>query len=99
MKVNLFQKGNIIIFGSKNNCCDGAASIYQVKRLGRSENLEGPYLDKAGKDVLSLAMVPLFYKGDQYAGPGHNAQLITEDKNGSIRLNTQADAEDRATGK
>lgn len=81
--VNLFKKGKYYyFFGSKNNCCDGAASIYQV-RVGRSENLEGPYLDKAGKDIAVPGNGTLILqRNDQYAGPGHNARLIT-DKNGS----------------
>ena len=80
--VNLFKRGEYYyFFGSKNNCCDGAASIYQV-RVGRSKNLMGPYLDKAGNDLAVRGNGTLvLQRSDKYAGPGHNARLIT-DKNG-----------------
>lgn len=81
--VNLFKKGEYYyFFGSKNNCCDGAASIYQV-RVGRSKNLGGPYFDKAGKDIANRGNGTLvLQRNDKYAGPGHNARIIT-DKNGN----------------
>lgn len=80
--VNLFKKdGYYYFFGSKNNCCDGAASIYQV-RVGRSKSLRGPYLDKAGNDLAVRGKGTLILqRSDKYSGPGHNARLVT-DKNG-----------------
>ena len=80
--VNLFRKGEYYyFFGSKNNCCDGAASVYQV-RVARSKNLKGPYLDKAGNDITVRGNGTLvLQRNAQYAGPGHNARLVT-DKNG-----------------
>lgn len=80
--VNLFKKGEYYyFFGSKNNCCDGAASVYQV-RVGRSKSLRGPYVDKAGNEITTKGNGTLvLQRNDYYAGPGHNARLIT-DKNG-----------------
>ncbi|HWW40413.1 family 43 glycosylhydrolase [Pedobacter sp.] len=66
-------------FGSKNNCCDGAASIYQV-RVARSENLHGPYLDKDGNDInIRDNGTLLIQRNNRFAGPGHNAQIMTDD--------------------
>lgn len=66
-------------FGSKNNCCNGAASIYQV-RVGRSETLNGPYLDKDGKALTSWGNGTLLIEhNERFAGPGHNARIFTDD--------------------
>ncbi|WPU95231.1 family 43 glycosylhydrolase [Mucilaginibacter sabulilitoris] len=66
-------------FGSKNNCCDGAASVYQV-RVGRSINLMGPYLDKDGHDLKTRGNGTLLIeRNTRYAGPGHNARLMQDD--------------------
>ncbi|WP_211316334.1 family 43 glycosylhydrolase [Niabella yanshanensis] len=79
--VNLFRKdGYYYFFGSKNNCCDGAASVYQV-RVGRSRNLMGPYIDKAGKNLTERGAGTLvLQRNSQFSGPGHNARLITDKK-------------------
>lgn len=76
----IYKKGSYYyFFGSKNNCCDGAASVYQV-RVGRSESLKGPYLDKDGKDIASWGNGSLLIeRNERFAGPGHNAQIVTDD--------------------
>jgi arabinan endo-1,5-alpha-L-arabinosidase len=76
----IHKKGSYYyFFGSKNNCCDGAASIYQV-RVGRSENLMGPYLDKDGKSLATWGNGSLLIeRNSRFAGPGHNARIITDD--------------------
>lgn len=76
----IFKKDNYYyFFGSKNNCCDGAGSIYQV-RVGRSDKLNGPYLDKDGKALTNWGSGSLLIeRNDRFAGPGHNAQVVTDD--------------------
>ncbi|WP_229253699.1 family 43 glycosylhydrolase [Dyadobacter sp. NIV53] len=65
-------------FGSKGGCCEGAKSTYNV-RVGRSKNIQGPYLDKGGKDLKERGSGSVLLHGnDQYAGPGHNARLIAD---------------------
>lgn len=73
------RDGYYYFFGSKNNCCDGAASVYQV-RVARSENLKGPYLDKDGHDInIRDNGTLLIQRNNRFAGPGHNAQIMTDD--------------------
>ncbi|KAA0989749.1 family 43 glycosylhydrolase [Dyadobacter aurulentus] len=66
-------------FGSKESCCEGAKSKYQV-RVGRSKSAKGPFLDKDGKDLKERGTgTMLLHMNDKYAGPGHNSRFITDD--------------------
>ncbi|WP_240903078.1 family 43 glycosylhydrolase [Sphingobacterium sp. SGG-5] len=74
------RDGYYYFFGSKGGCCSGASSTYHV-RIARSTTLAGPYLDKNGNDIRERGKGTLFLQGNaMYAGPGHNARLITDDE-------------------
>src|SRR5690606_18147825 len=64
-------------------CCEGAKSTYRVL-VGRSRNLAGPYVDSQGNDLMdgiSGELVLARNPGDDgVAGPGHNAEIITDDQ-------------------
>lgn len=70
------------LFGSEGSCCEGANSTYQVK-VGRSKTLLGPYLDKEENDLATGNYGELVIKGNGgnsgFAGPGHNAEIVTDD--------------------
>jgi len=85
------------LFVNWGSCCQGTNSSYNI-RIGRSKTVTGPYLDKAGLDMLkaggSLFLAttngPLF-------GPGHAGTLnaegkdwFTSDFEGDMRLNGKA---------
>ncbi|MFC3199076.1 family 43 glycosylhydrolase [Parapedobacter deserti] len=73
------RDGYFYFFGSKGSCCDGANSQYHVL-VARSNHLMGPYLDKEGNAITDRGKGTLLLKGNEkIAGPGHNAQLITDD--------------------
>lgn len=67
------------LFGSAGTCCEGANSTYRVI-YGRSENLFGPYVTKDGKNMLDGAFDVLIHGSSSVAGPGHNAEFITDNK-------------------
>lgn len=75
------KDGYYYLFGSAGTCCEGANSTYKVL-VGRSENLEGPYLDKDGKNMLDsdsgTLVVGKNTNGNGYAGPGHNSEIVTD---------------------
>lgn len=74
------RNGFYYFFGSKGSCCEGVNSKYNV-RIARSTSLSGPFLDKEGKDISQRGNGTLFMQGnDKFVGPGHNAQLITDDQ-------------------
>jgi arabinan endo-1,5-alpha-L-arabinosidase len=85
------------LFVNWDACCQGTNSTYNI-RVGRSEKVTGPYLDKAGADMLHgggsvflpTANGPLF-------GPGHAGTLrakgrdwFTSDFEGDVRMGGRA---------
>ena len=73
------RDGYYYLFGSNGSCCEGNNSTYQVI-YGRSQNLFGPYVTKDGKRMLDGNFDVLLHGGSNVAGPGHNAEFITDDK-------------------
>lgn len=67
------------LFGSAGSCCEGLRSTYRVI-YGRSENLFGPYVTKDGRRMLDGAYETMLSGNNFFAGPGHNAEFITDDE-------------------
>ena len=65
------------LFGSAGTCCEGEKSTYRVT-VGRSENLFGPYVDKQGRSVLDGFYEDILVGNDRFVGPGHNAEIVTD---------------------
>ncbi len=63
--------GYYYIFASRGRCCAGVNSTYQVV-MGRSENLEGPYLNKEGKSWVDNHYSLLLAGDKEEPGRGHN---------------------------
>jgi arabinan endo-1,5-alpha-L-arabinosidase len=51
-------------------CCRGTNSTYEI-RVGRSDKVTGPYLDRTGKDLLRGGGTPVLATEDVFIGPGH----------------------------
>lgn len=77
----IFRKNNYYyFFGSNGNCCEGAASRYKLL-IARATDVKGPYLNRQGDNILNVQGT-LFLEGNTtggFAGPGHNAEIITDD--------------------
>ena len=65
--------GWYFLFVSWDYCCRGSKSNYRVA-VGRSRKVDGPYLDRDGKDMLTGGGT-IFFEGDkkQYEAAGHCA--------------------------
>lgn len=65
--------GYYYLFVSWDYCCRGAKSNYRVA-VGRSKQVEGPYLDREGKDMRNGGGT-LFLEGDktEFEATGHSA--------------------------
>ena len=67
------------LIGSNGSCCEGDNSTYRLV-YGRSENLFGPYVTKNGERMLDGKYEVLLHGNSKVAGPGHNAEINTDDE-------------------
>ncbi|HEY3855878.1 MAG TPA: arabinan endo-1,5-alpha-L-arabinosidase [Verrucomicrobiae bacterium] len=85
------------LFVNWGSCCQGPKSTYNI-RIGRSEKITGPYLDKDGVDMLHRGgSVFLATTNGPLIGPGHAGMLtadgktwLTSDFEGDLRMNGKA---------
>ncbi len=63
------------LFVSFGACCDDPYD-YNI-RVGRSKSVVGPYLDKAGTDLMNGGGTLLVQGNSIWTAPGHNAILVT----------------------
>lgn len=69
--------GKWYLFVSFDQCCQGAQSTYNV-RVGRSDALTGPYVDRDGVLLTAGGGTPILAAYPQWKGPGHNGMLIKD---------------------
>ena len=85
------------LFVNWGSCCQGPKSTYNI-RIGRSKSVTGPYLDKAGVDMLhSGGSLFLATTNGPLIGPGHAGTLsaqgkdwFTSDFEGDLRMDGRA---------
>jgi len=85
------------LFVNWGSCCQGPKSTYNI-RIGRSKTITGPYLDKAGVDLLhNGGSVFLPTANGPLIGPGHAGTLnalgtswFTSDFEGDLRMDGKA---------
>ncbi|MDR2804286.1 MAG: family 43 glycosylhydrolase [Dysgonamonadaceae bacterium] len=77
------MNGKFYFFGSTGNCCEGANSQYRLS-VAIADNVKGPYKTKDGRDILNNGIEGTpFLRGDKnvgWVGPGHNSEIIQDDK-------------------
>ncbi|WP_460614746.1 family 43 glycosylhydrolase [Hymenobacter seoulensis] len=67
----LFKEGNYYyMVVNRGACCQGVNSTYFLV-MGRSTNINGPYIDKAGVDLRSGGGTRILSSSGKYVGPGH----------------------------
>ncbi|WP_421762276.1 arabinan endo-1,5-alpha-L-arabinosidase [Devosia sp.] len=65
----LEHEGKFYLFVSFDACCRGTSSTYNI-RVGRSDQVEGPYLDRDGKALTDGGGTLLLAGQSPYRGPG-----------------------------
>jgi len=71
----IIRKGDFYyLFASFDFCCRGVDSTYHVK-VGRSEQVTGPYVDREGVEMLKGGGTQVTFPTDRWRGPGHNSIL------------------------
>lgn len=58
------------LFVNWGQCCQGTNSTYEV-RMGRANKINGPYLDRAGKDLAAGGGTMFLESTGRFIGPGH----------------------------
>ncbi|HEX9385544.1 MAG TPA: arabinan endo-1,5-alpha-L-arabinosidase [Anaerolineales bacterium] len=69
--------GKWYLFVSFDQCCQGVNSTYNV-RVGRSDQLTGPYLDRDGVPLTKGGGTLILSAYGQWKGPGHNGVLFED---------------------
>jgi arabinan endo-1,5-alpha-L-arabinosidase len=67
------------LFVSFDQCCQGIRSTYNV-RVGRSETITGPYVDRDGVPMMEDGGTQILFANERYRGPGHNAIYSEDDQ-------------------
>lgn len=67
-----YHDRNYYLFVNWGTCCRGVDSTYNI-RVGRSASITGPYLDKAGVDLLDDGGSRFLETRGDFIGPGHAA--------------------------
>lgn len=76
----VFKKGPwYYFFASIDYCCKGEQSTYKII-VGRSKNVKGPFLDKAGKDIRTGGGSIVLQGDKEWHGVGHNAAYTFDGK-------------------
>lgn len=66
------------LFVSFDRCCRGVRSSYNI-RVGRAEEITGPYLDEHGVPMTEGGGMVVLAGAGRVRGPGHNAVLVEGD--------------------
>ena len=66
------RHGFYYLFVSFDHCCRGVESDYNI-RVGRAQNVTGPYHDRDGVPMLAGGGTLVVGPSDRYPGSGHNA--------------------------
>lgn len=61
---------NYFLFVNWGQCCQGTNSTYEI-RIGRSDKITGPYLDRNGKNMLDRGGTLFLESKPPFYGPGH----------------------------
>jgi arabinan endo-1,5-alpha-L-arabinosidase len=74
----ILRDGKWYLFVSFDTCCQGVDSTYNV-RVGRSDALTGPYVDRDGVPLTEGGGTLILSAYGQWKGPGHNGMLVEDD--------------------
>ena len=74
----IWRNGWYYLLGTHGTCCDGMNSTYNIV-VGRSRNVEGPYIDNVGRDMFHGGGRMVIAAGDRKTGPGHFGRTIIDE--------------------
>jgi arabinan endo-1,5-alpha-L-arabinosidase len=74
----IYRDGWYYLLGTHGTCCDGVNSTYNIV-VGRSRNVEGPYVDNVGRDMFHGGGRMVIAAGDRTTGPGHFGRTVIDE--------------------
>ena len=74
----IWRDGWYYLLGTHGTCCDGVNSTYNIV-VGRSRNVEGPYVDNVGRPMLNGGGRMVIAAGDRVCGPGHFGRTVIDE--------------------
>ena len=72
------KDGWYYLFASIGSCCEGVNSTYTTV-VGRSDNLSGPYKNKAGQSMMDNHHEIFIHGNERFVGTGHNSEIVQDD--------------------
>ena len=88
----IYRDGWYYLLGTHGTCCDGVNSTYNIV-VGRSRNVEGPYIDNVGRDMFHGGGKMVIAAGDRVCGPGHFGRTIIDEGVEIMSCHYEADFE------
>ena len=88
----IYRDGWYYLLGTHGTCCDGVNSTYNIV-VGRSKNVEGPYLDNVGRDMFHGGGKMVIAAGDRVCGPGHFGRTVIDEGLEIMSCHYEADFE------
>lgn len=88
----IYRDGWYYLLGTHGTCCDGVNSTYNII-VGRSRNVEGPYIDNVGRDMFHGGGKMVIAAGDRVCGPGHFGRTIVDEGVEIMSCHYEADFE------
>jgi len=74
----IYRDGWFYLLGTHGTCCDGVNSTYNIV-VGRSKNVEGPYVDNVGRDMFHGGGRMVIAAGGRVCGPGHFGRTVIDE--------------------
>lgn len=74
----IWRDGWYYLLGTHGTCCDGVNSTYNIV-VGRSRNVEGPFLDNIGRDMLHGGGRMVIAASERVCGPGHFGRTVIDE--------------------
>lgn len=88
----IYRDGWYYLLGTHGTCCDGVNSTYNIV-VGRSRNVEGPYLDNVDRDMFHGGGKMVIAAGDRVCGPGHFGRTVIDEGVEIMSCHYEADFE------
>ena len=88
----IYRDGWYYLLGTHGTCCDGVNSTYNIV-VGRSRNVEGPYLDNVSRDMFHGGGKMVIAAGDRVCGPGHFGRTVIDEGVEIMSCHYEADFE------